>query len=93
MKNVKVKNMTNDIGRAIPNQFIIHTNKGNYFQSYNSIIAFIPHDWQKKTKLDKRYWDYSKTTGKYRNEFLGETIQETRIKIKAGEYILTDLNK
>ena len=42
--------------------------------------------------LDKHYWDYSRTTGKYRNEFLGEGIAETRKKIKSGEYRLVDLN-
>lgn len=42
--------------------------------------------------LDKAYWDYSRTTGKYRNIFLGETKAETQKKIDSGEYILTDLN-
>ena len=45
-----------------------------------------------KTFLDKTYWNYSVTTGKYRNQFLGETKKETEAKIKSGEYILTDLN-
>ena len=45
-----------------------------------------------KTKLDTNYWDYSTTTGKYRNMFLGETRKETEKKIKSGEYVLTDLN-
>jgi len=43
--------------------------------------------------LDKKYWNYSNTTGKYRNIFLNETIKDTKAKIKSGEYILTDLNK
>ncbi|KKM03661.1 hypothetical protein LCGC14_1772170 [marine sediment metagenome] len=42
--------------------------------------------------LDETYWDYSKTTGKYRNIFLGENKAETQKKIDSGEYILTDLN-
>ena len=37
-------------------------------------------------------WDYSVTTGKYRNIFLGEKKAETQAKIDSGEYILTDLN-
>ena len=44
------------------------------------------------TYLDEHYWDYSATTGKYRNQFLGEGIAETRAKIESGEYILIDLN-
>jgi hypothetical protein len=45
-----------------------------------------------RIRLDETYWDYSKTTGKYRNLFLGETKSETEKKIKSGEYILTNLN-
>ncbi len=48
---------------------------------------------QVKIYLDQKYWNYSNTTGKYRNIFLGETIKDTKAKIKSGEYILTDLNK
>jgi hypothetical protein len=31
--------------------------------------------------LDENKWDYSVTTGKYRNIFLGETRKETQKKI------------
>ena len=86
---MKVENMTSARGNTVPNQFIITDNGDEYFQSYRSIIA-------KKSKgkiyLDDYYWDYSVTTGKYRNEFLGEGIAETRKKIASGEYILTNLN-
>ena len=75
---------------AVKNQFEITTPEGVYFQSYNSVIAFEPNEG--KIQLDKTYWDYSKTTGKYRNQFLGETKAETQKKIDSGEYILTDLN-
>lgn len=75
---------------AVKNQFILTTSEGRYFQSYDSIIAFISNDG--KTKIDKTYWDYSKTTGKYRNQFLGENKSETLRKIETGEYELTNLN-
>ena len=75
---------------GVKNQFIITTNDGIYLQSYNSIIAFKSKDG--KTYLDNYYWDYSKTTGKYRNMFLRETKKETENKIKDGTYILTNLN-
>jgi hypothetical protein len=45
-----------------------------------------------KTSLDRSKWDYSQTTGKYRNQFLGETKKETEAKIASGEYELIDLN-
>jgi hypothetical protein len=73
------------------NQLVLHADNGNYLQSYNSIIVFRP--FSGKIQLDEKYWDYSKTTGKYRNLFLGETKKETEQKIKSGEYILIDLNK
>jgi hypothetical protein len=73
------------------NQFEISTPKGVYFQSYNSIIAFKPND-KRRIQLDSYYWDYSRTTGKYRNQFLNEGIAETRAKIKNKEYLLTNLN-
>ena len=72
------------------NQFIIHVESGTYFQSYNTIIAFI--DNEGKITLDEDNWDYSMTTSKYRNKFTGLTTQETKKKIKAGLIQLRDLN-
>ena len=88
---MKVSNMTSSNGNEVPNQFIIHDdNGGNTFQSYASVIAHISADGA--VTLDRSKWDYSVTTGKYRNRFLGESIAETRKKIKSGEYKLADLN-
>ncbi len=93
--------MESSRGNTIANQFIINTEEGQYFQSYSSVIAFIPFvsaysdgvkTADKKILLDEAYWDYSRTTGKYRNIFLGEGVEETRKKIKSGEYLLTNLN-
>ena len=95
---IKVKQFRSSTsGRDIPNQFLIteETNYGHrkYFQSYSSIIAYMDvDDTGSYTVLDKTYWDYSRTTGKYRNQFLGEDIKTTRNKIKSGEYRLVDLN-
>ena len=77
-------------GKPVANQFIIYTDEGNYFQSYDSVIAFKCDD--NKITLDEYYWDYSRTTGVYRNQFLGEGIVNTRAKIESGEYKLADLN-
>ena len=103
---MKVENITSNNGNKIANQFVITDNhemgnKIEYFQSYNSMIVkkdYNDHSDQVgqgglKIYLDQKYWNYSNTTGKYRNIFLGETITETKKKIKSGEYILTDLNK
>tara|TARA_R100001163_G_C4867505_1_gene70889 strand:+ start:193 stop:465 length:273 start_codon:yes stop_codon:yes gene_type:complete len=88
---IKVRNMFSPSGNQVANQFIIETARGKYFQSYRSIIAFINNKTGKVT-LDDYYWDYSRTTGKYRNEFLGEYIEDTRAKINSGEYKLANLN-
>jgi hypothetical protein len=88
---MKVTNLGSNKVNTISNQFEIFAPEGRYFQSYKSVIAFIPFDGS-KTQLDSRYWDYSKTTGKYRNIFLGEDKKVTERKIASGEYLLTDLN-
>jgi hypothetical protein len=96
METIKKIKVTNEWD--VPNQFVIYTNEGTYFQSYESIIAFIPKKYtvvgsnDMDIQLDETYWDYSRTTGKYRNKFLNETKKETEKKIKSGEYVLTDLN-
>lgn len=83
---MKIENFNN-----VKNQFIIRDNEGNtFFQSYDSII--VKKDKEGKIFLDSDNWDYSKTTGKYRNLFLGESIKETREKIKNSLYTLVNLN-
>ena len=92
---MKVANITSNNGNKIANQFVItDDNYNQYFQSYNSMIVKKDCSGLKnKIFLDQKYWNYSNTTGKYRNIFLNETIKDTRAKIKNGTYILTDLNK
>ena len=87
---MKVSNLTSTRGNEVPNQFEIQTPTASYFQSYDSII--VKRERGGITYLDEHYWNYSKTTSKYRNLFLGETTKETQQKIDAGVYILTDLN-
>ena len=89
---MKVQQFKNERGVPVKNQFIIEFDDRTAFQSYNSIIAIKNIAFNVPTMLDATYWDYSRTTGKYRNLFLGETKAETEKKIKKGEYILTDLN-
>jgi len=91
---MKTENMTSTNGNKVANQFIINDDNGNeYFQSYKSTIVKKDYEGEfVKIFLDQKYWNYSTTTGRYRNIFLNETIKDTRKKIKSGEYILTDLN-
>ena len=87
---MRVENMRSPRGNQVPNQFIIWTDEGKYFQSYRTIIAFI--DNNNNVFLDEGYWDYSRTTGKYRNIFLSENKAQTEYSIETGEYELTELN-
>jgi hypothetical protein len=83
--------MTGRTGQAVPNQFIVWDDAGNcYYQSYYTVIA--RRDAAGKITLDRDKWDYSVTTGRYRNQFLGETTVETKAKISSGEYGMDDLN-
>ena len=94
---IKAKNIISDKGNPITNQIIITDKKKNTltFQSYDSIIAVKSWDKDGKRKilLDDYYWNYSRTTSKYRNIFLNEYTEQTRRKIRNGEYKLTNLNK
>ena len=103
--HLKVENMMSSKGNKIPNQFIIseylhqdgspsYTVKRKTFQSYNSVIARITGDpmGPDYVELDKNYWNYSRTTSKYRRLFLNEGTKETERKIQAGEYFLANLN-
>lgn len=88
----KVENMQSSSNNDVPNQFIIKGKGWVLFQSYNSPIALIIYDGfmgNGKTYVFKD-WDYSVTTGKYRNQFLGETKRDTFNKLKSGEYIAVD---
>lgn len=87
---VKVENMTSPRGTIVSNQFVIRVDGMRIFQSYNSIIAIV--DANGNISLDEKYWDYSRTTAKYRNIFLGETTKETSEKINSGVYNLKNLN-
>ena len=90
MTNIKVSNIVNPNNyNKISNQFVINTNDAEIFQSYNSIICKITGN---KVYLDANYWNYSRTTSRWRNVFLNESTQETKKKIKDGVYTLTDLN-
>ena len=86
---MKVQNLRSSKGNVIANQYEIRTETAVYFQSYRSIIVKVESG---KTYLDSIYWDYSKTTSKYRNIFLSESKKETKQKIKEGTYTLIDLN-
>lgn len=82
-------------GREVPNQFVIFIGDREYFQSYSSIIGYIDRSDKSgsvEIVLDENYWDYSRTTTKYRNEWLGWDTAKTRENIAKGVIKLANLN-
>lgn len=100
---MKITNMLSPrSGTKVANQFIIteegrgalgNFTKRETFQSYETLIArrTVWEDGSIDIELDINNWDYSMTTGKYRNIFLGESRDVTEKKIASGEYKLTDM--
>ena len=87
---MRVKNMKTGAGNKAVDQFLIEDNDGGvWFQSYDKVIALKRNG---RVYLDAKYWNYSRTTSKYRNKFLGEDTATTRKKIDAHVYALIDLN-
>lgn len=87
---MKVLNMTSNRGNDVANQFIIKTDDETIFQSYDSIIAKV--DYENNITLDSKYWNYSRTTSKYRNMFLNMSTDEIQKGIKSGNIKLDNLN-
>ena len=96
---LKVRNMISiNTGRAIPNQFVIDEINDNYgnidkevFQSYDSTIIEIDYVHDVIAVHDD--YNYSKTTGKYRNQFFADnwlpelaTLKGLEEAIKAGKF-------
>ncbi len=75
--------------KGVPNQIEVSNSVRREFWSYGTLIAIIEAGM---VTLDRRHWDCSNTTGKYRNIFLEETKKETEQKIKEGQHLLDDLN-
>lgn len=90
---MKISQMTGRTGKPVANQFILRCdNTGwTYFQSYQTMIAKVGDCGA--VYLDKRCWDYSTTTGKYRNKFLGIDTATIKKRIKSGQIQLVELNQ
>ena len=66
--SMRVENMVSPrTGNPVANQFVITGDGKTIFQSYSSTIAVI--DWNEHTVKIGEDWNYSTTTGKYRNSF------------------------
>lgn len=102
---MKVSNMVSNKGTTVPNQFIIESETNDcyqrIFQSYTTTICKVvnekcpdcEYEYKKRILLDRDKWNYSATTAKYRNQFLGMTTKEIKKAIEAGTIELVDLNQ
>lgn len=75
-------NLKTPRGGYAKDQIVLCYENARVFKSYNSIIAIVHYDGV----IIGRDFEYSKTTGTYRCQFLGENIAETRKNIKSGKY-------
>ena len=100
---MRVSNMESSRGNLVPNQFELtglpagtyydgneRLGSGNAFQSYSSMIAYV--ELGTRIYLDVNYWDYSRTTSKYRNAFLNMNTGEIKAGIKDGSIKLINLH-
>lgn len=84
MKNItKILKQEINVSQFATNHTVIESNLGTMLTSYDSNIVFIPRD--ENIIYLGRNWDYSKTTGKYRNMFLGYDKKELEKMIKEGK--------
>ena len=94
LNKTEKENLTDMINCKISTPFtncvIVHLSNGwNILKSYNTTIAMRKGQ---EVIIDSKYYNYSASTGKHRNYFLGETLKDTDKKIKNGEYQTADLN-
>lgn len=85
---LRVENMYSTNGNKVPNQFIIADGQKLTFQSYNSTIIEI--DRRKKVLTVFPDYDYSMTTGKYRNAFLADNGFYNLSNLKALKQAIAD---
>lgn len=81
--------LTTPGGNPAKDQTVVHSSQGRTFYSYGTPIATIFDNGVVELYPD---WNASQTTNKYRGQFLGEGVAETRKKIESGEYRLVEGN-
>ena len=96
MSKITISQLINDRNNPAANQFVISTEDGYLFQSYDSMICF------KDTRNGKIYltkeWDYSQTTRKHFYIFLRDYCnacgelrkKDIEYEINQGNYIMVD---
>ena len=86
------ENMPTAGGKKAPNHLKLYYKNGVFLKSYNSIIAIKFLNTVEDERLKGKvvlgcYYDYSSTTGKYRNAFLQESLKYTRHQLEVGTHL------
>lgn len=90
--SMKVRNMVSPrTGVEVANQFVIEGDGTTTFQSYDSTIAVI--DWNEHTVKIGEDWNYSNTTGKYRNSFFDDNRFSDIKDTKSMKKIMAEVDK
>lgn len=96
MRIPKVTNLKSPrTGNPVANQFVIKLDDGYYFQSYETVIAYMPLNYNQESIILDPDWAYSVTTLKYLKQFLGINESKKRIEklIDLGIYKVESLNQ
>lgn len=89
---MRVENMVSPrTGREVANQFIIDGDGVRTFQSYASTIAVI--DYNERTVKIGVDWNYSTTTGKYRNAFFKDENFRDMADTKGMDRVMEQVKK
>lgn len=88
---MRITQLISSKGNPVANHFVINTKKGEYLQSYDSVVAYVPRN--KFRGIDEnvtlgKNWDYSPTTLRHLKHFLNISYskKEMQDKIDAGVY-------
>ena len=99
MKNIKAFNLNTNSGAPAQHQIVITystpTKEVRLFQSYGVLIArntLNKKTYKRTCELSRNYWDYSRTTARYRNQYLGGDTKQVKKNLKNGVYCLASLN-
>lgn len=95
---MRVENARNKFGASVANHFILRNVtfegiQGNAFQCGTVITAFKPYDKDISIHIDRIHGDTGESNIRHRTSFLNISPGEFTRKIKANEFVLTDLNE
>lgn len=92
MRTPIVKPVMSPQGNFLKNQYVIETENGKFFQSYNDVIAYVPNLPCLPTLVDVKKMEFSISTQKQTENFLGKTLEQVLFLIEDGKILNQELN-